>query len=108
LNRIIKFLKQQFQPTDIELSTPLAFSILCHSNIGLLEVLLSTTFRPHNSYCIYVDTKASSSFKKSVNDLLAIYREKFPKTTLILANPTRRIFWSDVSILEAGNCMCNE
>ena len=35
-----------------------------------------------------------------------VYRYHFPETTIILANPTLRIYWSGVSILEAGlDCM---
>jgi len=50
-----------------------------------------------------VDAKASPKFKESVESLVQIFRKTFPHTTLIVANPTRRIYWSDVSILEAGN-----
>ena len=35
-----------------------------------------------------------------------MYRYNFPDTTIIMANPTLRIYWSGVSILEAGlDCM---
>lgn len=38
--------------------------------------------------------------------LLSVYRYHFPDTTIINANPTLRIYWSGVSILEAGlECM---
>lgn len=38
--------------------------------------------------------------------LLNVYRYNFPETTIIVANPTLRIYWSGVSILEAGlDCM---
>ena len=54
-----------------------------------------------------MDAKASIQFKKYVKSLVQIFKKQFPETTLILANPTRRIYWGDVSILEAGknnNC----
>ena len=42
----------------------------------------------------------------SVAKLLNVYRYNFPDTTIIMANPTLRIYWSGVSILEAGlDCM---
>jgi len=94
------------EQTEAERKIPFAFSILNHSNLGLLEALLSVIFRPHNSYCIYVDAKASDTYKSSVAKLLNVYRYHFPETTIILANPTLRIYWSGVSILEAGlDCM---
>jgi hypothetical protein len=41
-----------------------------------------------------------------VEKLLNVYRYHFPDTTIINANPTLRIYWSGVSILEAGlDCM---
>ena len=46
------------------------------------------------------------NFQSSVAKLLNVYRYNFPETTIILANPTLRIYWSGVSILEAGlDCM---
>jgi hypothetical protein len=42
----------------------------------------------------------------NVAKLLSVYRYHFPDTTIINANPTLRIYWSGVSILEAGlDCM---
>ena len=45
------------QMTEAEGQVPFAYSVLNHANIGLLEALLSAIFRPHNSYCIYIDAK---------------------------------------------------
>ncbi len=38
----------------------------------------------------------------NVDKLIAVYRHHFPYTTIINANPTLRIYWSGVAILEAG------
>ena len=99
---------------------------MCHSNLGLLEALLSTIFRPKNIYCIYVDGKSPKEFKKAVKQLAAIYQYHFPQVIsifppisnyekklseffqarIIVPSNTIRIYWSDVSILEAGlQCM---
>ena len=88
--------------TEYENKTRLAFSILCHDNLGQLEALLASIFRPQNSFCIYIDAKAKKTFKIWVEKLVKIYRRNFPNTKIFLAEPTRRIYWSDVSILEAG------
>ena len=46
------------------------------------------------------------TLQAQVAKLLSVYRYHFPSTTIINANPTLRIYWSGVSILEAGlDCM---
>ena len=54
--------------TEAEGQVPFAYSVLNHANIGLLEALLSAIFRPHNSYCIYIDAKASETHKVKPNE----------------------------------------
>ena len=84
----------------------MAFSILCHGNLGQLEALFSTIFRPQNAYCIYVDDKSPIHYKKAVRQLAAIYKYHFPEARIYVPKETIRIYWSDVSILEAGlQCM---
>ena len=46
-----------FQITDMEKSLPIAFSIVTHGHLGVLEAQLATLFKPHNAYCIYIDKK---------------------------------------------------
>ena len=45
---------------------------------GLFETLLATLFRPHNAYCIFMDSKADPGFKTIVNQLINCYKENFP------------------------------
>ena len=80
----------------------MAFSVLNHANIAMVEAVMSVIFRPQNVYCIYIDAKSPDEYKADVLKLVNIYRYHFPNTTIILANPTLRIYWSGVSILEAG------
>ena len=80
----------------------MAFSILCHSNLGVLEVLLASIFRPHNYYCIYVDKKASKEFLNNVKRLVNAYKIKFPQTYIFLAKePRMNIYWGSATLLEA-------
>ena len=67
------------QKTKVEEDVKLAYSIMCHGNLGLLEALMSTIFRPQNIYCIYVDDKSPTEYKKSVRQLAAIYQYHFPQ-----------------------------
>lgn len=71
------------QKTIGEEKVTLAFSILCHGNIGLLEALMASIFRPQNIYCIYVDDKAPTEYKKAVRQLAGIYLYHFPEVTHI-------------------------
>ena len=89
-----------FQPTIHELKTPLAFSIVAHSHLGLLEAQLATIFRPNNAYCIFVDSKAIHTFKNAVSQLVDCYREKFPSTQIFLVANAFPVFWADISLLK--------
>ena len=66
----------------LELETSLAFSIVVHNQIGLFESLMASIFRPQNSYCIFIDAKASSKFKTLVKALISCYTHQFPKVNL--------------------------
>ena len=46
-------------PTEELAPAKLAFSYVVHDDPSLFEILLHLTFRPYNSYCIYVDYKAT-------------------------------------------------
>jgi hypothetical protein len=80
----------------------MAFSIMCHSNLGILEALLASIFRPHNYYCVYVDNKVSLEFQNNVKRLLNAYKIKFPDTHIFLASePRMNIYWGSAALLEA-------
>ena len=81
---------------------PLAFSILAHANIGILETILATTFRPHNAYCIYIDNKASAETVQLVEGLINCYKYHFPEAVIFLhPEPRINIYWGHYSSLEA-------
>ena len=91
------------QVIEEEKKIPLAFSILCHSNLGILETLLASIFRPQNYYCIYVDNKAPVEFLNNAKRLINAYKIKFPKTYIFLAkDPRMNIYWGSSTLLEAG------
>ena len=66
-----------YQMSQFEMETPMAFSIVVHSNIGQLEALLASILRPQNSYCLYVDKKASVKFQNGVKKLVENYQSAF-------------------------------
>ncbi len=67
------------QKSQYENWVPLAFSIVIHDQLGQLEALLATIFRPHNSYCLYVDAKTQPDFKRGVQQLVQKYKDYFKK-----------------------------
>ena len=51
----------------MERKLPIAFSIITHGHLGILEAQLATLFKPYNAYCIYIDKKASQVVYMSSN-----------------------------------------
>ena len=42
----------------------------------ILELSLASIFRPHNSYCLHVDSKSDERFQRTVSHILSCYRAK--------------------------------
>lgn len=80
---------------------------MSHSNLGVLEALLASMFRRHNSYCIYVDNKASDDYVNNVRRLINAYKMKFSEAQIFLAKePRMNIYWGSNTLLEAPlSCM---
>ena len=88
-------------PTEELAPAKLAFSYVVHDDPSLFEILLHLTFRPYNSYCIYVDYKATEEFKTAIQNLVKCYHSHFPHTTIFLYPQPAEIFWGDYSLLNA-------
>ena len=56
----------------------LAYVITAFSDPRNLELSLATIFRPHNSYCVHIDTKSDPVFRESVENMLGCYRQRHP------------------------------
>ena len=56
----IQFFKNKI--TDKNL-TKVAMSFVIHDQPGLFEILFHLTFKPYNSYCIYIDPKSTQQFQ---------------------------------------------
>ena len=70
------------QVSSIERQISLAFSIIAHDQFSLLETLIASLFRPHNSYCIFVDAKATTQFHNMVQQLVDCYKYQYPQARL--------------------------
>ena len=91
----------------------------------MLETLIASLFRPHNSYCIFVDAKATTEFQNLVQQLVNCYRLKYPqvrsfyilkvfhkimldffyfyfyKANIFVVKDTHPIYWAHISMLMA-------
>ena len=63
---------------------PLAFALIVHSQVSLFEALMATIFRPHNSYCVFIDAKAEPGFKVIIRQLLNCYKNRFPNVRALI------------------------
>ena len=79
----------------------MAFSYVVHDNPALFEILLHLTFRPYNSYCIYVDYKTTDDIKTAFQSLIECYQSHFPNTTIFLHPQPAEVIWGDYSLLNA-------
>ena len=78
-----------------ELANPLAFSILLHSDINQFDFLLRNIYRSFNSYCIHVDSKASSDLYESIEKRVQCV------TNIFLPERRLNVSWGTFSVLEA-------
>ena len=112
-----------FQITSYEKETPLAFSIMVHNQVGLFEPQIASIFKPHNSYCIFVDQKAEKKIHDLVSGIVTCYKQKYPQVISLLklfvylhiclylqANifktaKSHRVYWAHISML-LGDLKC--
>ena len=88
-------------PLEENAPAKMAFSYVVHKNPGLFEILLHLTFRPYNSYCIYIDLKASEDIKKAYQSLVDCYQSHFPKTTIFVFPQPAEVYWGHYTLLNA-------
>lgn len=88
------------------IKTPLAFSILVHDQIAILETQLRLLFRPHHTFCIHVDLKAPAEFYQQVRTLVNCYKEHYPNAKVFMVDYPLAVYWGHISLLKADlRCM---
>ncbi|XP_030647277.1 beta-1,3-galactosyl-O-glycosyl-glycoprotein beta-1,6-N-acetylglucosaminyltransferase 4 [Chanos chanos] len=63
--------------TDEERQFPLAYSLVVHKNIAMVERILRAIYAPHNIYCIHYDQKSSKAFIAAVKNLVKCFPNLF-------------------------------
>ena len=87
--------RNQVRITSEELSYPLAFTILIHSNLNQFDFILRTIYRRHNYYCIHVDLKASVSLYQAIKSRSTCVPNVY------LPEKRVNVTWGHFSVLEA-------
>lgn len=79
---------------------PIAYSIVVHHKIDMLERLLRTIYAPQNYYCIHVDKKSSESFLSAVKAIAACFENVF------IASELENVIYASWTRVQADlNCM---
>jgi hypothetical protein len=83
-----------------ETSFPLAFTILTYDNAEQFERLMRVIYRPHNVYCVHVDSKSAQTFHQAVRSITDCFANVFITTKL------EHIVYAGFNRLKADiNCM---
>ncbi|XP_041372306.1 beta-1,3-galactosyl-O-glycosyl-glycoprotein beta-1,6-N-acetylglucosaminyltransferase 3-like [Gigantopelta aegis] len=73
---------------------PIAFTILAYKHAEQVERLLRAVYRPHNVYCVHVDSKAPALFKDAIRSIVKCLPNVF------LAPRSINVVWGTYSVLE--------
>lgn len=81
--------------TTDEEEFPIAYSILMYKSSGQVERLLRSIYRPQNSYCIHVDSKAKNTVHYAMRALANCFDNVF------IASRSLPVIWGTLSVIEA-------
>lgn len=73
---------------------PIAFSLLVFKDMEQVERLLRAIYRPQNYYCIHIDAKSPSVFRRAVETLASCFENVF------ISSRSVRVQWGGFSVLE--------
>ena len=89
INRALKCSANEEEEGEVfQSDVPLAFSIMAHKQLGLLELLLHQISHPRNSVCIHVDRKSSPKFHLGVEKLIECQRKKHRGLKIVKYSPS--------------------
>lgn len=80
--------------SKFEQTNPIAFSIMIYNNFDRLARLLRAIYRSSNVYCLHIDDKSTTKFKRSVSQIASCL------TNVFITKHSIPVWWSDTSVLE--------
>ncbi|CAH8456926.1 unnamed protein product [Heterobilharzia americana] len=92
------FQRQAVHVSSEEEHFPLAFSLTVHENIRPVSRLLRLIYRPHNLYCIHVDSKSPQAFYNGVLQLAKCFGSN---VMVVNRSESVNVQWGHYSLLEA-------
>ncbi|KAL4221385.1 hypothetical protein ACF0H5_019643 [Mactra antiquata] len=81
--------------SQIELNFPLAFGLIVYRDVEQIERLIRSIYRPHNFYCIHIDSKLQMKEKT------ALQRVANCLDNVYIADKSINVTWGEFSVLEA-------
>ncbi|CAH8454137.1 unnamed protein product [Schistosoma rodhaini] len=96
-NEFKLFRGEVVQSTVEEKQFPLAFSLAIHRNIKQAARLLRLIYRPHNLYCIHVDSKSPRAFYDEVMELARCFGSN---VMVVNRSESVNVKWGYYSVLE--------
>uniref|UniRef100_W5LTV7 Glucosaminyl (N-acetyl) transferase 4a n=1 Tax=Astyanax mexicanus TaxID=7994 RepID=W5LTV7_ASTMX len=86
--------------TDEEKNFPLAYSLVVHKNMPMVERIIRAIYAPTNIYCIHYDQKSSESFIAAVKNLAKCFPNIF------IASKLESVEYAHITRLNADlNCL---
>ncbi|XP_076854191.1 beta-1,3-galactosyl-O-glycosyl-glycoprotein beta-1,6-N-acetylglucosaminyltransferase 4 [Brachyhypopomus gauderio] len=86
--------------TEEERDFPLAYSLVVHKNMPMVERIIRAIYAPHNIYCVHYDQKSSRAFIAAVKNLAKC----FPN--IIIASKLESVHYAHITRLSADlNCL---
>ncbi|XP_032807471.2 beta-1,3-galactosyl-O-glycosyl-glycoprotein beta-1,6-N-acetylglucosaminyltransferase-like [Petromyzon marinus] len=86
--------------SDEEAAFPIAYSVVAHHRVDMLERLLRAIYAPQNVYCLHVDQKSPPPYQEAVRALAACFPNVF------LARRQERVVYTSWLRVQADlNCM---
>ncbi|KAF5896747.1 beta-1,3-galactosyl-O-glycosyl-glycoprotein beta-1,6-N-acetylglucosaminyltransferase 4, partial [Clarias magur] len=86
--------------TNEERDFPLAYSLVVHKNMPMVERIIRAIYAPHNIYCIHYDQKSSKSFIAGVENLAKCFPNIF------IASKLESVQYAHITRLRADlNCL---
>ena len=81
--------------TKQEQEFPIAFSLIVYRDVERIERLLRAIYRPHNYYCIHVDSRSSPLLQSALRRIAACF------DNVIMASTLLHTRWGSFSLVQA-------
>ena len=82
-------------------ATNIAFSIIVHRDIAILEHQFKILFRPNHAFCLHVDAKAKGTVLSAVQNMVDCYKRVWPDAMIIIPAKPISTYWGHISLVDS-------